>query len=282
MGLLRPIWGGALLLLLLCDQLIRAPLFFSSLLHDLTFWRYGFQEEIHETSMFYVHHIRAGQGQKMMFLHEEGGDRYSYVDVAPALVDYGTVDIVELGNHGSSQSLKDGFYYIMEDSLKILIENEESVVLVASGLSCRLALDMARIYPSKITSLVLISPIGIDLKVHNWPMLLPIVEEDMGEKLRQIHQTSFPDFLVHAHHKRFSFHPRDQQEVITLSNFSDVLPLVHQPIHLLIGSKDTISERESLEKLPQVHVHKVGACGYAAQYGCASSIVEKLIKIVKP
>ena len=277
MGLLRPYIGIALFVLLLCDQIVRAPFIFFSIFSDIQYLLTGFREKNIETAMHYLSAIEAGQGMRVVFLHEEGGDRHSWRYVAPQLVEYGSVSIIELAHHGGSTSFKEGYYSVMEESLNIhLREEEEEIVLVASGLGARLALEAARLEPSKIEALVLLSPVGIDIRNHDWTILLPKESAQMQRKTKEVFGEALPHFWLESLLNRFKIRDADFKELQHLSPLDDVLSLVEQPIYVFVGEGDRLTSLDDIAHLPNGQLYTQPNCGYAVQYACPEGVVSFL------
>lgn len=113
--------------------------------------------------------LLGGDGTPALLIHGYGSDRHSWVATAPALFGHAQVWVLDLPAHGTSaRQCGDGTPSTLANSIISALDraNIKKMHLIGHSLGGRIAMEMAMIRPSRILSLGLLSPAGVNESIN--------------------------------------------------------------------------------------------------------------------
>lgn len=111
-----------------------------------------------------------GEGPPVLLIHGYGSDRQSWLATAPAIFSIAQVWVLDLPGHGSSShDCGDGTVDALAACVLAASRNAEIDVmhLIGHSLGGRIAIEMAIQEPTRIASLALLSPAGINKHINH-------------------------------------------------------------------------------------------------------------------
>ncbi|MBN2479101.1 MAG: alpha/beta hydrolase [Parachlamydiales bacterium] len=211
-------------------------------------------------------YIEGGEGPTILFVHGFQSTKSYWVPFIKKFITTHHVVALDLPGHGNSSSPENQKYDIqsLEKSLSKFVQEKKlnKFHLVATSMGGGIASIYAANNPDKLSSLILINPLGIDLEKKSELQILVSKGKNLffpnnieefdelacfctGKKLSL--SNYFKKHILSQMIKNYTFFKRVFKELLSSIPLDNVLPKIKTPSLLIIAQKDRIINPETFE-----------------------------------
>ncbi len=124
-----------------------------------------------------------GQGPPVLLLHGLAATKVSYLPLLPALAERYRVIVPDLPGHGESSKPRERYTPVFFSKVIGALMDEmgiEKAAVVGNSMGGRIALEVADVYPDRVTSLILLDPAAAGVPFPLYARLLGLLPTGVG------------------------------------------------------------------------------------------------------